>query len=75
MFAPPPDAGDQPADSPPPHPRPPAKASPAEHPWRPRPIAARPDTVMDVLKTGSASARAVAQATMHEVRQAMKIEY
>ena len=38
-------------------------------------LAARPDTVMDVLKTGSASARTVAQATMHEVRQAMKIEY
>jgi len=38
-------------------------------------LAARPDTVMDVLKTGSASARAVAQATMHEVHQAMKIEY
>ena len=38
-------------------------------------LGARPDTVMDVLKTGSASARAVAQATMHEVRQAMKIEY
>ena len=38
-------------------------------------LAARPDTVMDVLKTGSASARAVAQATMHEVHRAMKIEY
>ena len=38
-------------------------------------LAARPDTVMDILKTGSARARTVAQATMHEVRQAMKIEY
>ena len=38
-------------------------------------LAAHPDMVMDILKTGSKSARTVAQATMHEVRQAMKIEY
>ena len=38
-------------------------------------LAAHPDLVMDILKTGSESARTVAQATMHEVRQAMKIEY
>ena len=38
-------------------------------------LAAHPGTVMDILKAGSRSARAVAQTTMHEVRQAMKIEY
>ena len=38
-------------------------------------LGARPDTVMDILKDGSARARKVAQATMQEVRQAMKISY
>jgi len=37
--------------------------------------AARPDTVWDVLREGSKQARAVAQATMDEVRAAMKIRY
>ena len=35
----------------------------------------RPDTVMDILKDGSARARKVAQATMEEVHRAMKIAY
>ena len=35
----------------------------------------RPDTVMDILKDGSARARKVAQATMDEVHSAMKIAY
>jgi tryptophanyl-tRNA synthetase len=38
-------------------------------------LAARPDTVMDILREGSARARAVAQSTMDEVRKAMKIAY
>jgi tryptophanyl-tRNA synthetase len=38
-------------------------------------LAARPDTVWDVLLEGSKKARAVAEATMEEVRQAMKIRY
>jgi tryptophanyl-tRNA synthetase len=38
-------------------------------------LAARPDTVMDILKDGSARARKVAQATMDEVHKAMKIAY
>jgi tryptophanyl-tRNA synthetase len=36
---------------------------------------ARPDTVWDVLREGSKRARAVAQATMEEVRAAMRIRY
>lgn len=38
-------------------------------------LAEKPDTVMDILKDGSARARKVAQATMGEVHQAMKIAY
>jgi tryptophanyl-tRNA synthetase len=38
-------------------------------------LAARPDTVFDVLQEGSRRARAVAEATMDEVRAAMKIRY
>ena len=38
-------------------------------------LAARPDTVWDVLIDGSKKARAVAEATMEEVRSAMKIRY
>ena len=34
-----------------------------------------PDTVMDILRDGSARARTVAQATMADVRDAMKISY
>jgi tryptophanyl-tRNA synthetase len=37
--------------------------------------AARPDTVWDILRDGSARARAVAQASMDEVRAAMKVKY
>jgi tryptophanyl-tRNA synthetase len=37
--------------------------------------AARPDTVWDILRDGSRRARVVAQATMDEVRAAMKIRY
>jgi tryptophanyl-tRNA synthetase len=37
--------------------------------------AARPDTVWDILIEGSKRARGVAQATMEEVRAAMKISY
>ena len=37
--------------------------------------AARPDTVWDVLRAGSRRARAVAEATMDEVRAAMRIRY
>jgi tryptophanyl-tRNA synthetase len=44
------------------------------HARRPE-YAARPDTVWDVLIEGSRRARAVAQATMDEVRSAMKIRY
>ncbi len=44
------------------------------HARRPE-FAARPDTVWDVLIEGSKRARAVAQATMDEVRSAMKIAY
>ena len=46
----------------------------AIHARRPE-FAARPDTVWDVLYEGSRRARAVAQATMDEVRAAMKIRY
>ncbi len=38
-------------------------------------LSRRPDTVMDILKDGSARARKVAQATMEEVHRAMKIAY
>jgi tryptophanyl-tRNA synthetase len=44
------------------------------HARRPE-YAARPDTVWDVLREGAKSARAAAQATMDEVRAAMKIRY
>jgi tryptophanyl-tRNA synthetase len=44
------------------------------HARRPE-FASRPDTVRDVLREGSKRARAVAQATMDEVRAAMKIDY
>ena len=44
------------------------------HARRPE-FAARPDTVWDILRTGSAHAREVARATMDEVRAAMKISY
>jgi len=44
------------------------------HARRPE-LAARPDTVWDVLLEGSKQARAVAEATMDEVRAAMKIRY
>lgn len=42
---------------------------------RRREYQARPDTVWDVLHEGSKRARAVAQATMEEVRAAMRIRY
>ena len=38
-------------------------------------LAARPDTVWDILREGSKKAREVAQKTMAEVRQAMKVAY
>jgi tryptophanyl-tRNA synthetase len=44
------------------------------HARRPE-FAARPDTVWDILFEGSKKARAVAQATMEEVRAAVKINY
>ncbi len=44
------------------------------HTKRPE-FASRPDTVWDILREGSKRARAVAQATMDEVRAAMKIDY
>jgi tryptophanyl-tRNA synthetase len=44
------------------------------HARRPE-FAARPDTVWDILYDGSKRARAVAQATMDDVRAAMKIRY
>src|SRR5262249_9838970 len=44
------------------------------HARRPE-YASRPDTVWDILKDGSNKARAVAEATMEEVRAAMKIRY
>ncbi len=44
------------------------------HAKRPE-FAARPDTVWDILREGSKKARAVAQATMEDVRAAMKIAY
>lgn len=44
------------------------------HARRPE-FASRPDTVWDILREGSKRARAVAQATMDEVRTAMKIDY
>jgi tryptophanyl-tRNA synthetase len=44
------------------------------HARRPE-YASRPDTVWDILREGSKRARAVAQATMDDVRAAMKIRY
>jgi tryptophanyl-tRNA synthetase len=44
------------------------------HARRPE-LAARPDTVWDILIEGSKRARAVAEATLDEVRSAMKIRY
>jgi len=44
------------------------------HARRPQ-YAARPDTVWDILREGSARAREVARATMDEVRAAMKVKY
>jgi tryptophanyl-tRNA synthetase len=44
------------------------------HARRPE-FAARPDTVWDILRAGSAHAREVARATMEDVRSAMKITY
>jgi tryptophanyl-tRNA synthetase len=44
------------------------------HARRPE-LAKRPDTVWDVLREGSRKAREVAEATMDEVRAAMKIRY
>jgi len=44
------------------------------HARRPE-FASRPDTVWDILREGSKKARAVAQATMNDVRAAMKIQY
>jgi tryptophanyl-tRNA synthetase len=44
------------------------------HARRPE-YAAHPDTVWDILKDGSARARAVAERTLEEVREAMKIGY
>jgi tryptophanyl-tRNA synthetase len=44
------------------------------HSRRPE-LASRPDTVWDILKDGSARARQVAQATLEEVRSAMRLEY
>ena len=38
-------------------------------------FADRPDTVWDILREGSKRAREVAQQTMAEVRQAMKVAY
>jgi tryptophanyl-tRNA synthetase len=42
---------------------------------RRRELETRPDTVWDILFEGSKKARAVAQATMEEVRRAVKLEY
>jgi len=44
------------------------------HARRPE-FASRPDTVWDILREGSKKARAVAQATMDDVRRALKIKY
>jgi tryptophanyl-tRNA synthetase len=44
------------------------------HSRRPE-FAARPDTVWDILREGSRRAKAVAEATLDEVRAAMKIRY
>jgi tryptophanyl-tRNA synthetase len=44
------------------------------HARRPE-FASRPDTVWDILREGSQKARVVAQATMDEVRAAMKVDY
>ena len=44
------------------------------HARRPE-FAARPDTVWDILREGIERAREVAEATMEEVRAAMKIRY
>jgi tryptophanyl-tRNA synthetase len=44
------------------------------HARRPE-FASRPDTVWDILIEGSKRARSVAQATMDEVRAAVKIDY
>ena len=38
-------------------------------------LAKSPDTVMDILREGSTRARTVAQGTMAEVHDAMKISY
>ena len=40
-----------------------------------REFAARPDTVWDILRAGSARARETARVTMDDVRGAMKIAY
>jgi tryptophanyl-tRNA synthetase len=44
------------------------------HARRPE-LAKRPDTVWDILIEGSKKAREVAEATMEDVRGAMKIRY
>lgn len=44
------------------------------HERRPE-FAQRPDTVWDILREGARKARAVAEATMEDVRAAMKIQY
>jgi tryptophanyl-tRNA synthetase len=44
------------------------------HARRPE-FASRPDTVWDILREGSAKARVTAEATLEEVRAAMKIRY
>jgi tryptophanyl-tRNA synthetase len=44
------------------------------HARRPE-FASRPDTVWDILREGSRKARAVAEATMDEVRAAVQIDY
>jgi tryptophanyl-tRNA synthetase len=46
----------------------------AIHERRPE-LAKRPDTVWDILAAGSKRAREVAEATMEDVRSAMKIKY
>jgi tryptophanyl-tRNA synthetase len=38
-------------------------------------LEARPDTVWDILRDGNQRARAAAQATMSDVRQAMQVAY
>jgi tryptophanyl-tRNA synthetase len=44
------------------------------HARRPE-FAARPDTVWDILRAGATRARAVAEATMEDVRAALQIRY